>query len=276
MPDHTTQFEQASRGLELANAILLYKPEGERPLSPIATERNREPALATIHPVKVGDNGVAEIGSGRPMTRADLRHWTDHLSPATAPQLLPRNVLVLHKDMMAWWIPAARRNAYFNLTSPPEGLQALYERKVTTAPYPAHVLIATRGRLAVFALPTSKRPSADTQLLHSPILNVFLDGTLCWGNIASPKTLDPETIPQWEAALFDSWSTHPNIGQDGTVRGKDGLVAIWDDIVAFERKRFPISRMKPFRAGTTRHKQNAKTRTSFTLADAIARETSRR
>lgn len=277
MSDHTTQFEQASQGLELANAILLYKPHGERPISPYGHSRRQDPALATIHPVSVGDDGSAEIGSGRPMTRADLRHWTEHLSPATAPKLLPENILVLHKDIMAWWIPAAQRNAYFDLRSPPEGLQALFERKVTTAPYPAHVLIATRGRLAVFALKSSQRPGADTPLLHSPILNVFLDGTLCWGNIAAPKTLEPDAIPQWEAALFDSWSTHPNQGQDGTVRGKEGLVSIWDDIVAFDRKRFPVSRMKPFRQPTHGNRRTDKKKNSvFTLADAITRETRNR
>lgn len=276
MPDHSAQFEQPATGLELAQAILLYKPAAERPISPYGEPGRPAPALATIHPVAVGDTGEAEIGAGRPMTRADLRHWTEVLKPASPPQLLPENILVAHPDMLAWWIPAGVRPAYFALTSPPEGLQVLYERTITAAPYPAHLLIATPKRLAVFALRTSERPSATTELLHSPILNVFLDATLCWGNIPVPKCLDIDAIPQWEAALFDSWSTHPNVGQDSTVKGKGGLISLWDELVAFKRKRFPVSQLKPFRQHAAAHsRKSARTPSKFTLADAIARESRR-
>lgn len=274
MSDHSVQFEPASGGLELSQAILLYTPNDKRPLSPYGGPDARRSALATIHPISTSPAGAAEIGAGRPMTRADLRHWTEHLAPAMPPQILPDNVLVAHPDMLAWWIPEGMRPAYFNLSSPPQGLQVLFEPTITSAPYPAHLLIATRKRLSVFALPNSERPCAATKLLHSPILNVFLDGRLCWGNIPVPTSLDIDAIPQWEAALFDSWSTHPNPGQDATIRSKGGLIPLWDELIAFKRRRFPVSKLKPFQKHTQNcSKTSSRKKVPFTLADAINRET---
>jgi hypothetical protein len=133
---------------------------------------------------------------------------------------LPDTVLVSHPDVLAWWSPAQVRPAYFALSSPPDGLRALARRTTVAVPYPAHLFIATRTGLGVYALPASERPVADTPVLHSPILNVFIEGRLCWGNIPRPKTLGVAAIPEFERAVFDSWSTHPNPGQEWTVTGK--------------------------------------------------------
>jgi hypothetical protein len=84
------------------------------------------------------------------------------------------------------------------------------------------------------------------------VLNVYLDGQLCWGNIPRPKTLTIRSIPEFERAVFDSWSTHPNPGQELTITGKGGLVRLWDDLAARKAKRFPIRRLKPFDPGRTR------------------------
>ncbi|NWM25016.1 PRTRC system protein B, partial [Escherichia coli] len=87
-------------------------------------------------------------------------------------------------------------------------------------------------------------PTAETILLHSPILNVFLNGSLCWGNIPRPTSLEVAAIPEFERALFDSWSTHPNPGQELTVTGKGGLVRLWDNLAATRATRFPVKRLK--------------------------------
>jgi hypothetical protein len=47
-------------------------------------------------------------------------------------------------------------------------------------------------------------------------------------------------------ALFDSWSTHPNPGQELTVTGKGGLVRLWDNLAATRATRFPVKRLKAF------------------------------
>lgn len=244
MSDHTIEFEATEGGLVLANAILLYRPE-------VRHLNGTQPAFASFHPVEQ-NAGQPVIAAGRPLTRADLRKWTEALGRAAAPEILPENVLVAHPDLLAWWVPEQVRRAYFNLTAPPQGLKALAHRTTVPVPYPAHVFLATRGSLGVYALPESRRPGGDTPILHSPVLNVFVDGRLCWGNIPRPRTLAVASIAEFERAVFDSWSTHPNHGQELTVTGKRGLVRLWDDLAARGATRFPTRRLKPFGQGKRR------------------------
>lgn len=249
MSQRSTQFEATEGGMVLANAILLYRTEADgqgRALQGAS-------AFASLHPVEHQD-GRPTIGAGAALSRAALLQWTEALGRAVVPEILPANVLVAHADMLAWWSPEQVRPAYFALTSPPAGLRALGERIVTPVPYPAHLFVATRHGLGVYALPTSERPTAETELLYSPILNVFIGGQLCWGNIPEPKTITASAIPEFERAVFESWSTHPNAGQEHTVSGKGGLVRLWDELAARRTKRFPVKRLRPF---GTRDRQNA-------------------
>lgn len=264
----STQFEATEGGLVLTNAILLYRGQARAELvgNPHAAPRSSGPAFASIHAVEQ-DQGQPTIAAGAPLSRAHLRQWTEALGRNEAPEILPDNVLVSHPDVLAWWVPAKVRTSYFALTRPPEGLLALAERTVIQLPYPAHLFVATRRRLGVYALPASERPVADTPVLHSPVLNVYVDGNLCWGNIPIPKALTIASIPEFEAAVFDSWSTHPNPGQEGTVTGKGGLVRLWDHLAARKPAQFPVRRLKPF---DPRHGGKAAEQL-MTLAKLIAR-----
>lgn len=249
MPDHSTYFEASGGSMVLANAILLYRRETQRGVSSYGGIRQDAPAFASLHAVEHDDEGQPSIGAGTPLTRAHLRHWTEMLGRTVVPEILPANALVAHPDILAWWIPAQVRSAYFALSSPPAGLRVLSERVILPVPYPAHLFVATRSALGVYALPADERPTAQTSLLHSPILNVYRNGQLCWGNIPKPKSLTIATIPEFERAVFDSWSTHPNVGQDLTVTGKGGLVRLWDDLAARRAVRFPTKRLRPLLAG---------------------------
>lgn len=247
MPDHSTQFEASGGGMVLTNAILLYRREAPRAANSHGAMRRGAPAFASIHAVEHDAEGQSTIAAGAPLTRAHLRQWTEALGRTVLPEILPANVLVAHPDMLAWWIPAQVRSAYFALSNPPAGLRVLSERTVLPVPYPPHLLVATRSNLGVYALPSDERPTADTELLHSPVLNVYLDGRLCWGNIPEPKSLAIASIPDFEQAVFASWSTHPNPGPEMTVTGKGGLVRLWDDLAARRAGRFPVKRLRPFR-----------------------------
>jgi PRTRC genetic system protein B len=160
-------------------------------------------AFASMHAVEHDGDGRPTIAAGVPLSRAQLRQWTEALGRTAIPEILPDTVLVSHPDVLAWWSPAQVRPAYFALSSPPDGLRALARRTTVAVPYPAHLFIATRTGLGVYALPASERPVADTPVLHSPILNVFIEGRLCWGNIPRPKTLGVAAIPEFERAVFD-------------------------------------------------------------------------
>jgi len=259
MPDHSTNFEATSGGLILSGAILLYQSEGARNSSSHVARGGEAAAFASMHAVEHNDQGQPTITAGVPLSRAYLRQWTEALGRTVVPELLPDNVLVAHPDMLAWWVPQQVRPAYFDLSKRPADLQVLSERTVVPVPYPPHLLIATRSALGVYALPANERPNADTRVLHSPILNVFINGTLCWGNIPVPKSLTAASIPEFERAVFDSWSTHPNPGQEFTVSGKGGLVRLWDGLAARRAKRFPVKRLKPFGTGARRHERRAST-----------------
>lgn len=232
----STEFEATGGGLTLQAAILLYRAERNASASP---------AFASIHGVEHGNSGPV-IAAGAPLTRGHLRRWAEALGRNAKPEILPPNVLVAHPDVLAWWVPEQVRPAYFHLSSPLKGLKAIAQRCIVPVPYPAHLFVATRKGLGVYALAKSERPGAETAVLHSPVLNVFLDGKLCWGNVAKPKALSVASMADYERAVFDSWSTHPNAGQDQTVTGKTGLVRLWDDLAARHAKRFPVRRLKNF------------------------------
>ncbi|KQN09841.1 PRTRC system protein B [Sphingobium sp. Leaf26] len=238
MSNHSTQFEATAGGMKLTTAILLYQPDTKGLALGGA-------AFASIHDVHEHDTGPM-IAAGAPLTRAHLRQWAKALDKAAVPEILPANVLVAHPDLLVWWVPAQVRLAYFALSRPPKGLKALTERTSMPVPYPAHLFVASRKGFGVYALPASERPTAETQLLHSPVLNVYLTGLLCWGNIPRPKLLTIASIAEYERAIFESWSTHPNLGQEATVTGKGGLVKLWDDLAATKAQRFPVKRLKPF------------------------------
>lgn len=257
MSQHSTEFEATDGGLELTNAILLYQ-NGPR----------RTAAFASMHAVKLQE-GQPTIAAGTPLTRAHLRQWTAALGRAAPPEILPDNVLVSHPDMLAWWVPEQVRTAYFALSSPAADLRALRQRTTVDLPYPAHLLVATRKGLGVYALPESKRPGAETLVLFSPVLNVFIDGRLCWGNIPQPKALTIASIAEYERAVFDSWSTHPNPGQEKTVSGKGGLVRLWDNLAARGTKRFPVKRLRPFAFSRSTRNEGA----PVTVGSLIARST---
>jgi PRTRC genetic system protein B len=260
MSDHSTQFEASGGGLVLTNAILLYRSQAPRNLKPYGASCEDGPAFASIHTVEHDGDGQPTIAAGTPLSRAHLRQWTEALGRTVVPEILPDNILVAHPDMLAWWCPVQVRTAYFALSAPPANLRALSARTIASVPYPAHLFIATRSGLGVYALPASERPTAATEVLYSPILNVFVNGRLCWGNIPRPKALSAASIPAYESAVFDSWSTHPNPGQELTVSGKGGLVRLWDDLAARRATRFPVSRLKPFGSrGGRQNRSQAKT-----------------
>ncbi|WP_408591630.1 PRTRC system protein B [Novosphingobium sp.] len=254
-----TEFQATDGGLALSHAILLYRAQG-------AASRQGADAFATYHEVEQA-TGTPIIAAGTPLTRAQLRRWTEALGRTAAPEILPANVLVAHADVLAWWVPEQVRPAHFALSEPPAGLKVLAERTTVRVPYPAHLLIATRRGLGVYALPANVRPTAETTVLHSPVLNVFLDGRLCWGSIAKPKGFGIAVMAEFERAVFDSWSTHPNLGQDQTITGKGGLMRLWDDLAARGATRFPVRRLKPFNSDMNRSAKAA----PITVGALIAR-----
>lgn len=274
MTQHTAHFEASAGGMALSAAILLYQTESTGTHHGYDAPRAGASAFASIHPIVTEGAAQPTIGAGTALTRAHLRRWAEALDRAAPPEILPENVLVAHPDMLVWWVPAQTRSAYFALTSG-AGLDVLSERTVKPVPYPAHLFVATRSNLGVYALPKSERPTADTQVLHSPILNVFIDGRLCWGNIQKPKRLTPSAIAEYESAVFDSWSTHPNPGQELTLKGKGGLLRLWDELAKGRTRSFPVKRLRPFTFAARSPAGRTRSTANVTVGELIAVETRR-
>lgn len=235
---HRTAIEASNSSLALSQAILLYTTTGS----------GREiPAYATRHPVTIDAGGNPEIGAGTALTEDTLRKWHAQIHRATKPELLPENVLVSHQDMLIWWVPAQTRTAWFNISKNhlPEDARHLTEETVQPVPYPAHLFAVVGRTFHVYALKTNKRPTPDTVLHHSPVLNVFSNSTLCWGNIKNPGKPILANIPLYERAVFDSWSTHPNPGQNQAIRYQGGLIALWDFLIDIKANKFPGRTLKP-------------------------------
>lgn len=265
MSRHSTHFEASGGGLVLTHAIFLYRNRTPSDGHFAGGHRGDAAAFASIHAVEQDGDGAPMIEAGKPLTRAHLRRWTEALGRTAGPEILPDNVLVAHPDMLAWWVPERVRAAYFALSSPPAGVRTLCGRVTVPVPYPAHLFVATRNGLAVYALAASQRPTADTPLLHSPILNVYVDGQLCWGNIARPRALTVASIPEFERAVFESWSTHPNPGQELTISGRGGLARLWDDLATRGARRFPVKRLKLFGAASRGQRRSTRSASAATV-----------
>lgn len=97
MPDHSAGFEASGGGLTLTNAILLYR--NERPGR--ADHHDDAAAFGSYHAVERDAAGSPTIAAGTPLTRAQLRGWSEALGRVVRPEFLPEHVLVSHPELLA-------------------------------------------------------------------------------------------------------------------------------------------------------------------------------
>jgi len=253
MPDartHTIQHE-AQPGFQLSEAILLYFQRG--------TGR----AYATQHDMAIQPDGKPVIMAGSPLTQERLLAWAKALDAAPPLTFLEPHILAKTADVTIWWRPAQRRKLYFNLDAKLRtGLTKLNRKAMHVVPCPAHLFAASRSHLYIYALRDDARPTPDTVLLRSPIMNIFEDGALCWGSVQKPRLASQDACAQFEAAVFDGWNTHPN-GTQGEI-GPHGLVRLWDDLITSKASRFPVDVLP------AHTRSLGKTPSDLTLADLIS------
>lgn len=195
-------------------------------------------ASVTIHPVAHGPQG-ARIAAGRPATRRELARLLDvtrarKQSPAV--HFLPATVLAAGADYLVWWCPPQRRAVWFN--SP----ESILGQRQAIVPHPGLVFVAMPKAKVwnVFAVKGMERPTPETPLYQAPYFNVWEDGRICEGNVATPKTATPGDIAAWEDAFFRSEFTHANVGQRGRlVRGRRKPDVFWQALLDGKYRRFP-------------------------------------
>jgi len=167
---------------------------------------NRQLRLVTCHSV-IEDRGRAPvIAAGRPLSPGDEREILDLLTTrqsanASTLQLYPERLLHADPTRMLWWAPSQVR---------PMHLRDLEGSKTILTRWPTLVLLARDRRLYLAALPTDVRPSADTELFHAPLPNIYASTELCHGDAVLPKDDGPNAIGGWEEVVFGSAFTHAN------------------------------------------------------------------
>lgn len=209
---------QAGMAVQLRAAILLYG------------QSNQSFAYGTVHPVLEasgkGNKGSVRpvIGAGVPLDRAALIACLQSLAQnaVAAAEFLPPTVLAVGPHALTWWCPPGQRRVFFDCKE--------IGKRSAVVPHPGIVFHATHDDLRLFALKGGERPQPSTVLFEPPYFNTWDDGDLCIGSAKVPRKLDVASIPDWEAAFFESAFTHPNHGKK-RLTYKRGEFAFWKDML---------------------------------------------
>jgi PRTRC genetic system protein B len=181
-------------------------------------------AFATVHEVRVDNQGSPYLAAGRSLTTAFLRRLSQGLGTAIPAEVLSECVLARTSDMIVWWATAQSRVMFF-------GGQENGARDLNGHLYPhPPLLFKVRGReLFVRALAENTRPTAATRLKTAPYWNTDSRGSVCAGTMRIPDQLTANSVSAWEDAYFGSEFTHPS----GAVRltmHRQGFVGMWKSL----------------------------------------------
>lgn len=229
--------------MSLTKAILIYE------------SGHRDKSFATVHEV-VERAGTRHIGAGTPVTQSGVVSLMTSLSANQAFGFLPDNVLAIGSDYLVWWAKPQKRTMWFKSTAPLDG-------KCGLLPTPALLFAVIGTEWAVYALPGTERPTAETQLYQAPFFNVWETGRICTGNVTIPTLSSVDRIAVYENAFFESNFTHPNVrGKGKLTRFRGGPYALWSSLMKRSKRCFPIHTLVPINrtAGDLVHKVTAERR----------------
>lgn len=230
-----------AKRLELRRTLCLYEGDGE--------------ALATVHPVRT-QGGRKTLGPGQLLTRETLDEAVRKL--AGLPQrreIIPERVLCADAGRLVWWSPQARRPIWF-ATQDAKFNRALNGRSVLQ---PALLFVAEPGRLAVLALATSERPTAETPVYRAPYFNLYhseakLPGSMCRGNAPYPLGLFIADLDVWEKCFYQTQFTHDCYGRQPLTLHPGGHNGLWRALakpragaewIRGQGQRFPVRWLAP-------------------------------
>lgn len=219
----------AAAPLKLTKAILLYSSTGHG-----TTDLD-----ASIHDVLEDARGALEIGAGATLTQEAINDILMQLRKVAPIGILPENLLSLGEHYMLWWTPPQSRTAWFKT-----GERTPCGNRSGRVFYPTLLYAVIHGHLHVYAANGKTRPTEATTLFHAPLMNVWDSGKVCTGNVEFPRTATVDTLSRWEAALLDSFYTHPNHSR--AVKGiKGGIGQLYADMLDGKHKSFPSKHLAP-------------------------------
>jgi PRTRC genetic system protein B len=152
----------------------------------------------TIHPFrKNGNNHV--IGEGRIAQMKDIEKLIDIYKPSEELELLPENILIKTAQLTMWTVKGEVRDM-------------LFKSEKITVPYPDLIFAFAKNKLFIFAYKAKKneRPTLETQLYNAPLMNIYSDGGLCFGDTVPPAVATNSNLKEYESALFDTRYSHIN------------------------------------------------------------------
>lgn len=221
----------------------------ERPSEPVLSRAillyhgNSGGAFATVHDVRVSDQGKPTILAGKPLTHATSRRILASLSRnAAGGSFLPECVLMTGGNDIIWHEPPQMRHLGFKQSTqfPARSPGTL----AGTVPTPGVIFHVSESEWRVFAYTAKGRPVPETPLFHAPTLNTYEDGAICVGTVKTPGSTAAECIRAWSDAFWRSNFTHANY--DEVVKYGGDAAQLWRD--AMEGKfggRFPNRVLRP-------------------------------
>jgi PRTRC genetic system protein B len=209
-----------NREFTLTEAVLVYRDGGDG-------------AFASLHQVKLGENGIPYLAPGEALTTAFLRTLAQGLGAQVKPEILPDTVLARTPDMLVWWSRPQRRVMFFGGTH-----QEAHKLNGLIFPHPALVFKVADRNLFVRAVATGSRPPPETPMKTAPYWNT--DVRVCPGSMRVPDGSNVGSIPQWEGAFFQSEFTHA-AGAVRLTSHPEGFVGLWRSIAG--KNRFPIQHL---------------------------------
>jgi PRTRC genetic system protein B len=209
----------ANREFKLSEAVLVYRSGGDG-------------AFASLHKVQQGQDGASYLAAGEPLTTAFLRSLAEGLGARIKPEILPVNVLARTLDLLVWWSRPRQRVMFLGGTD-----QEARKLNGRIFPHPALVFKVAGKDLFVRALATYSRPVHNSRLKTAPYWNTDSRGLVCPGTMPAPDGSDVSSIPQWEAAYFQSEFTHA-AGAVRLTSHCEGFVGLWKGLVG--KKKFPV------------------------------------
>jgi PRTRC genetic system protein B len=210
----------------LAEALLIYHEKSRTQSFPSNT-------AVTIHKIECA-HGRPVLGPGRPITLAGVESLAQSVGRNLAATWLPPEVISLSFGQLVWWCPAGRRRIWFKHVDQKK-LRKINSKFVH---HPPLLFVAGGCHLVLHALADNIRPCPDTPLLVAPYFNLSAEGTMCVGSANVPDLPAPASIPDFEAAFFNSAFTHSN--QNRLCAHPQGHAGLWAELAG--RKTPPDAR----------------------------------
>jgi PRTRC genetic system protein B len=220
-----------SQEFKLSKALLVY---GE---SSFNSYPYRHP-FVTMHDV-VHAEGEARLAAAQLVTPEMLQTLVAGLGPSAGIEVLPEHILARTAETLVWWTAAAVRRMFFTDRGGDKSLRRLNGKQY---PHPPLVFKASENHLWIRALPSNKRPGADTKLCMAPYWNCYDNAVVCTGSMRIPEKKSVAVTADWEHSFFHSAFSHA-AGVKKHTRYPKGTLAMWEILQG--KKHFPLRYLFP-------------------------------